>query len=141
MAAQLTLLTPDLASRRYPDLSFIVTKENVEKFCGCVGYAPLNGTELPYSFLTCMREGEFVIFADLGIDLKQLLHTSQSFTYFKPLQMGDKLTVRSFIKKINSRKLGGELVVFLDMGSQYLRGTELLAECEGSVLVREVKAT
>ncbi|MEZ4815422.1 MAG: hypothetical protein R3A80_09500 [Bdellovibrionota bacterium] len=74
---------PDLASRRYPELEILVTQEAVENFFKSVGYPFEPQEEIPHSFYACLREGEFKIFESLEIDLHQLLHVSQSFSYYK----------------------------------------------------------
>jgi hypothetical protein len=139
VAAQLSHLTPDLVNRRYPDVEILLSQELVEKFFKALAYPFAPETELPHSLYTCLKEGEFKIFDDLGVELHQLLHVSQSFTYHSHLRLGDRVTSRASIQKINSRKLGGSLVVFLELRNQFLRKGELIAEASGSVIVRESK--
>lgn len=140
MAAQLSFLTPDLVNRRYPDLEILVTKEAVTKLLKCVGDTEAPMDEVPDSYFACLREGEFNLFADIGIDLKQLLHVSQQIEYFKKLKVGDKIISRCGISKVNSRKLGGDFVVFLDLYNKFYKNEELVAMSEGTVIVRELKA-
>lgn len=137
MAAQLTHLTSDLVNRRYPDVEFIVTQEAVEKFFKCLSYPYAPEAEIPYSFYASIREGEFIVFNDLGVELRQLLHVSQNYTYHSHLKIGDKITSKVSINKVNSRKLGGSLVVFIELHNKYYRNNELVAEADGNVIVRE----
>ena len=142
MAAQLSLLTPELVSRRYPDIEKVVTKEWVEKFLKSIGTETTEYEDkqvVPHSFFSALREGEFHIIADLGIELKQLLHVSQSLTYKGSLIVGDTIVSKTGIAKINSRKLGGDLVVFLELYNHYYRKGEVIAEASGTVIVREAK--
>lgn len=137
--AQLSVLTPDLVNRRYPDVEFLITKEWVEKFFKSLGHAGPVEAIAPHSFFSCLRSGEFFIFADLGIDLQQLLHVSQTFSYYSHLKVGDKVTTNSHILKLTPRKLGGEQVVYLELATKYFREGELIADAGGSVIVRELR--
>lgn len=137
MAAQLSHLTPDLASRRYPEVEILLTKELVDNFFSSLSYPFAPGSELPHSMYACLKEGEFVIFNDLGVELHQLLHVSQSYTYYDHLKMGDSITSLASIHKVNSRKLGSSLVVFIELRNQFMRDGKLIAEASGSVIVRE----
>jgi len=139
VGTQSTLLTPDLVNRRYPDLEILVTKEWVDKFFKTVDYKFPPGEELHHSFYGCLREMEFKVFADLGISLKQLLHVSQSFQYFKHLKVGDRVISNVSIAKVMSRKLGGDLVTFLELKNVYTCRGEMYAIAEGTVIVRGIK--
>ncbi len=140
MAAQLSHLTSDLVNRRYPEVEILLSKELVENFFSALSYpfAPEAEAELPHSLYTCLKEAEFVIFNDLGIELHQLLHVSQSFSFYEHLKIGDSITTLASIHKVNSRKLGGSLVVFIELKNQFMRKGKLIAEASGSVIVREV---
>jgi len=126
-------------NRRYPDLEFLITKEGAEKYFRSVGYKLPPEKELPLSYYSCLREGEFKVFRDLQVELKQLLHVSQLYTYFTHVCIGDVITSKVKIAKINSRKLGGELVVFIELHNQYFKRGELAADVSGSVIVRELQ--
>ncbi len=139
MGTQTTLLTSDLVNRRYPDIEILVTKEWVEKYFKTLSYPLELEGELPHSFYGCLREGEFKVFADLGISLKQLLHVSQTFQYFKPLKIGDRLISNVSIAKVMARKLGGDLVTFLELKNVYTYQGETYAIGEGTVIVRGIK--
>lgn len=139
MGTQAILLTPDLVNRRYPDLEILVTKEWVDKYFKTVSYPFKSNGELPHSFYGCLREGEFKVFSDLGISLKQLLHVSQTFQYFKALKVGDLLTSTVSIAKVINRKLGGDLVTFLELKNVYSCKGETYAIAEGTVIVRGMK--
>ena len=102
-------------SRRYPDIENLITKEWAEKYLRSVAYPDTYkaepGVDLPLSFYDCLREGDFHIIRDLGVDLKQLLHVSQSNSFLAPLRIGDKIISKAAIQKINSRKIGGPVRV------------------------------
>ncbi len=144
VSAQLSSLTPDLVTRRYPDIEILLTKEWAQPYLQCVGDKQVDlsqdDVELPYSFYSCLREGEFNIFKDLGIDLKQLLHLSQSFHYFAKPRLNEKIISRVSILKVVHRKLGGNEVVFLELQNEYFRNsTEAIAKAEGTVIVRSAE--
>jgi len=137
VAAQLSHLTSDLVNRRYPEVEILLSKELVENFFSSLSYPFAPEAELPHSLYTCLKEAEFVIFKDLGIELHQLLHVSQSFSFYEHLKMGDSISTLASINKVNSRKLGGSMVVFIELRNQFMRKGKLIAEASGSVIVRE----
>lgn len=124
-------------NRRYPEVEILLSKELVEKFFKALSYPFAPEAELPHSLYNCLKEGEFKIFEDLGVELHQLLHVSQSFTYYAHLHLGDQIKSAVSIQKVNSRKLGVGLVVFIELGNKFYRNGELVAEASGSVIVRE----
>ena len=144
MAVQLSSLTPDLANRRYPDIDIHVTLDWAKNIFECMGYSQKaaldlkEGSELPFSFFACPREGEFKVFRDLGIDLKQLLHVSQTYSYYQKACVGDWIQSRVSINKLINRKLGGQEVVFIELKNRYFLKETLIAEAEGTVIVRSV---
>lgn len=145
MAVQLSSLTPDLVGRRYPNLDIEVTLNWAREFFECAGYPEKyfsqlqEGVELPFSFFSCPRGAEFKVFADLGIDLKQLLHISQTYSYFAKARIGDQIRSQVSIEKLIPKKLGGQQIVFLELRNQYYRGETLLTEATGAVIVRPVE--
>ena len=138
MAVSLEHLTPDLVSRRYPAVDKIVTQELVDEYFSCMKYPLPVRAKVPVAFYACFREAEFKVFDDLRIDLKQLLHVSQSYTYFTSLQVGDVVRSQVSIQKVSSRKMGAGLVVFLELKNEYFRNQEKVAEADGTVIVREL---
>lgn len=139
MAVQLQHLTPDLVNRRYPVFDKVVTQELLSAYFDCLGYSAGARAEVPASFFACFREAEFKVFEDLGIELRQLLHVSQNYSYFFPLKLGDKVQSLVTIERVSSRKMGSGLVVFIDLKNTYLREGIKVAEADGTVIVREAQ--
>lgn len=76
----------------------------------------------------------FGYLAELGIDLRQVLHGKQSFSY----HAGDTLTLNARIASVVSRP-GGALE-FLVKQTGITRGGELIAEASSTIVVRHPEA-
>ncbi|MET0781504.1 MAG: MaoC family dehydratase N-terminal domain-containing protein [Microbacterium sp.] len=72
--------------------------------------------------------------ADLGIDVRLVLHGSQRFDYHRPIFAGDDVVFHSHIADIYEKR-GGALE-FLEVESAVTRGSELVAVLTETVVVR-----
>ncbi|MFQ6397224.1 MaoC family dehydratase N-terminal domain-containing protein [Nocardia sp. KC 131] len=99
------------------------------------GYANL---PVPPTFLFGIEletPGSFGWLAELGVDLRRVLHGEQSFTYHSTAVAGDVLTSTPTIGKVYSKK-GGALD-FLEKTSRITRADgELVAELKSVLVVR-----
>ncbi|MCK2243744.1 MULTISPECIES: MaoC family dehydratase N-terminal domain-containing protein [unclassified Crossiella] len=76
--------------------------------------------------------------SELGVDLRQVLHGEQSFTYHAVACAGDTLTLRPRIVDVYSKK-GGALQ-FLIKQTDITRDGDLLAEASTVIIVRDPEA-
>ncbi|WP_319445507.1 MULTISPECIES: MaoC family dehydratase N-terminal domain-containing protein [unclassified Mycobacterium] len=77
----------------------------------------------------------FAWLADIGVDLRRVLHGEQSFTYHSPAVAGDVLTVAPRIGNVYSKK-GGALD-FIEKASAVTRENgDLVAELKTVIVVR-----
>ena len=137
-------LGPHLENRRYPpfyyymssswlrDFAKISPKRNVKEFG--------NGDTAPNAIISCCRHGEFHVFKDLGISLKQLLHTSQKFNFFEALKTGQWLKSEVEITKCKQKVLRGQLIVILEVLNQYYHQDQKVADTQMSVFVRPLNS-
>jgi hypothetical protein len=147
MAAQLTTLTAELVGRRYPEFKFFISETWAQDFKHAIGYS-LKQIEdpsfVPPTFIACLRDGNFNAFAELGIELSQLLHAGQSYRFYESFRSGDLLSSTTEIVRVLAKKgKTGEMVFmdFLNVFSREERGGERhepvkVAESLMSVVVR-----
>lgn len=110
------------AGKIYPDVQFTVEPYRVEAFRAV--FAEVTG--VPATFATA---AEFTVIPDvvadpeLGLDFTRVLHGTQEYAFERPLEEGERLTIRSKIESI--REMGGNGFLVL--------ATELL-DPEGAVV-------
>jgi hypothetical protein len=76
----------------------------------------------------------FGYLAELGIDLRQVLHGKQSFNYHALAYAGDTLTLNARLADVVSRP--GSTLEFLVKQSGITRDGELIAEASSTIVVR-----
>lgn len=97
-------MNPSLSGKSYPDTTFTVDPERVEAFRAVFD----EPSGIPATFVTA---AEFAVFPsivsdpELGLDLTKVLHGNQEYSYARPLEPGETLTVRTRIESI--RTMGG----------------------------------
>jgi hypothetical protein len=143
-------LTPELVGRRYPEFKFHITSQWVRDYKEALGFSYLmaqDDASVPNSFVACLRDCEFCVFSDLGVDLSQLLHAGQSYQFKAPIRVGDWISGQSeIVKVVHKNGVRGE-IVFVDIKNVFRRiGTEaggpllepiVLVEATMSVVVRK----
>ena len=78
----------------------------------------------------------FAWLAALGVDLNDVLHGSQSFTYEGLVHAGDTVTVQSTVTDVFAKKA----LEFLERRSVVTRGGEVVATLDQTIVVRRVVA-
>lgn len=76
----------------------------------------------------------FGYLADLGIDLRRILHGEQQFDYYRVVCAGERITLRDTIVDTYSKR-GGALD-FLVKRTEFLAGTETVAVGTTTIVVR-----
>lgn len=95
------------------------------------------GLLVPPTFLFCLdmeMDNPYGYLKTLGIELARVLHGEQHFRYHLPAHAGDKLTFRSVITDIYSKK-GGALE-FLVRETTVHRVDEKVADLRSTIIVR-----
>ncbi|GAA5020113.1 MaoC family dehydratase N-terminal domain-containing protein [Kitasatospora paranensis] len=96
---------------------------------------------VPPTFLFCLDldnpdRGRFL--ADLGVDIRTVLHGGQAFEYRAQAYAGDRLTFSTEVTDVYSKK-GGALE-FIVRTTRVTRGGEPIATLTGTTVVRDPKA-
>ena len=137
-----------LSGRRYPAIEFLVSSEHIESFCQAIGdtsFATEKGTAkaAPPSFLACLREGEFNVFRDLQLELKQLLHGSQSYEFFQPIFADDKIHTTTSIKRVELKqtRLGDKVLLVIETEFDRVSSSppERVARSESLILIGDIQ--
>jgi acyl dehydratase len=81
----------------------------------------------------------FVMLTEFGVDLRQVLHGEQSFTYHLPVHAGETLTVQPRIVDVYSKKAGALEFLVKQTNLSRLDGT-LVAELSSTLVVRNPEA-
>ncbi len=76
----------------------------------------------------------FAYLTELGIDLRQVLHGEQSFTYHSTAYAGETLTLKPAIVDAFSKK--GGAMDFLVKRTDIVRGSDVLAEATATLIVQ-----
>ena len=84
------------------------------------------------------RPDPFGYLAELGIDLRQVLHGRQAFQYHAMAYAGDTLTLRSSIADVLTRKAGSTEILVRQTG--ITRDGELIADAASTIVVRPLEA-
>jgi len=58
----------------------------------------------PLTLATIFRQSEFDWLARLKVDMHDLLHAEQEYSYFAPLEIGEEPTVRTWVSDFKERK-------------------------------------
>ncbi len=95
--------------------------------------------EVPPSFLTRFREGEFELLVSLGVELRQVLHAEQEYRWLAPLKADAQLDHRARLADVLSKGGKGGRLTFLKFDSEYLDPvtTRALAQSRTVMVIRE----
>jgi acyl dehydratase len=119
-------MNADLEGRTYPAISFTVDAEHVRRFAAAVGDAP---DPVPPTFVTAAEIvsglDRAVADPDLDLDFARVVHGEQEFEWFRPMRVGETLTVSTSIESVRTK--GGH-------GFLTLR-TEVLDAAGGTVVI------
>ena len=92
----------------------------------------------PPTFAICLdleMPDPFAWFHELGVDLARVLHAAQSFRYFAPIHVGDRLTFASRIEDVFQKK-GGALTFVVKVTDVTDQNGARVAELRATVVVR-----
>ena len=73
---------------------------------------------------------------DLGVDMKTVLHGTQSFEHYAPVFAGDTVTAASSITGVQVKKEGA--LTFVERRTEISRGTDLVAQLTSTIVVRRL---
>lgn len=108
-----------------PDTAILVEEGQLRTFLKAIGEGTdegagkrVDGSPLlraPPTYLFCLymmsSRDPYAFWRDLGIDVGRLLHGEQSFEYFEPVHVGDRLTFSCQIAGVEDKKDGAMTVL------------------------------
>ncbi|RFC76628.1 MaoC family dehydratase N-terminal domain-containing protein [Streptomyces sp. AcE210] len=148
-------IDPGAIGTELPELTVDVERGRLRFFAKAIGesdpvYADVEAAKaaghrdlpVPPTFFFCLemeRPADHPNLVELlGIDIRHVLHGEQGFTYHAPVHAGDRLTLRTKITDVYSKK-GGALE-FVVRSTEITRSGELVAELTNSLVVRSPEA-
>jgi hypothetical protein len=132
-------------NKEYPSKTITVTQERVLCFKNSIGSSESsikeNNVEFaPLTFPTVFRELEFQVIADIGLELNHCLHADQEYRYHRALRVGEEVTLKSKISKVDQKLAKGDRppMVFLQLTTEITscEGDEPILDCVTLILVR-----
>ena len=97
-------LNPALQGKTYDEVTFSVDEERVRAFSAAVGH-PAAG--VPPTFATVVEHAagipSIVGDAELGLDLRRVLHGQQEYEWHRPMRVGETLRVATTIESVRSK--------------------------------------
>lgn len=135
-------LPREVVGRRYPAHRNYLGNLWAKGFVGVIQpqdaakFAGSDSCEIPTYFTPALRDGPFEIFADLGIELKRLLHVSQDYEYRRPLRSQKWVESQCEVSdlKEKSSKLGD--IYIMDLRSEFSQDGEVCITSTMRVFVR-----
>ena len=120
----LSTLASEIANRRYPEFKFQITEQWVRDYKTALGlsFAQIaDSNYVPNSFVSCLRDAEFWVFASLDMELSQLLHASQTYEFLNSIKVGDEISSQSQIAKVSHKKGSRGEMLFVDIKNTFKR--------------------
>ncbi len=129
-------------NRRYPSFNFHVTELWTEDYKRALGYGQNQVKDpnfVPKSFLGCLRDAEFNIFALLDIKLNQLLHLNQNYEFSGDICVGDHIQCQARVSKVFNKKSKLGAFVLLEVTNEFRKQQDptFLFKSTMTVMVRE----
>ena len=113
-AGSFRVVDPSAEGTSYPEVSFEVEPARVQAFRKVFGLTQ----GVPPTFVTAAEFSVFpMLIGDehLSLDFSKVVHGDQMYEYRRPLEEGEKLTVRARIESIRSRGGTGFLTLVMDL--------------------------
>jgi acyl dehydratase len=107
-------VNPEVEGKTYEPVAFEITEERVRAFHDLFGGPP----GVPPTFLTA---AEFTVFPqvigdpELSLDFTKVVHGTQEYEFYRPLQMGETLMVEARIASIRQKGGNGFLIIETQM--------------------------
>jgi len=149
-------INPNVVGKQFPATTLTVDASRLQFFAKAIGEtdpvyvdraaaqaAGHSDLPVPPTFLFGIeleQPDPFAWLADLGVDLRRVLHGEQSFTYHSVAHAGDTLTSAPRIKDVYSKK-GGELDFVVKESTVTRADGSLVAEATTVIVVQNPAPT
>lgn len=112
-------------------------QERVQYFSQVVGST--YPEEVPPTFITICRDGEFELFDHFGISLTKVLHGEQDYSYFKPISVGMELNFQTTLSNAHEKRGRTSLMQFLTFETEITEqpSNTLVAKSKTTIIIRE----
>lgn len=97
----------------------------------------VSAEEVPLTFITRFRHLEFDILGKMKVDLKNLLHTEQEYSYFEPFHVGDSLNIKTKVRECRERRGSQSVLTILSIASEFFCQGRLKALSLTTFVIRE----
>lgn len=122
--------------KTYEPVAFVITEERVRAFHDLFGGPP----GVPPTFLTAAESNVFpqvIGDPELALDFRKVVHGSQEYELYRPLQLGETLAVQARVASIRQKGGNGFLVVEMQMSGV---DGETVAVARSTMIERDVSA-
>ena len=115
-------------------ISVKVTRQMIEQFSTAVQAGV--SSEVPGTFLTLFRQGEFELFQRLGVPLSKILHAEQEYIYLVPLQAEMEFEYETTLAQVLEKRGASGAMSFLTLETEFRSGVQKIATGRTTVVVR-----
>ena len=111
----------------------------IQSFCKAVS---IEETSIaPPTFLTLFRKGEFDLFQKLGLNLANILHAEQEYTYENPIQAGDSVTFDTAVTQVLEKQGSSSSMQFITFETNFYTERQskncFVGKSKTTIVVRE----
>lgn len=87
---------------------------------GATSHTPITSAAVPTVF-TIFRQGEFELMNDLGIQLKQVLHAEQQYSFLEPLSPSEEIRFATRLASVVEKKSKTAKMAFMAFETEFTR--------------------
>lgn len=111
----------------------------VKATVGTTSYSHISSAVIPTIF-TLFRQGEFQLMADLGIQLKQVLHAEQEYEIRAPLLPSEEISFATKLSSVVEKKSKTAHLAFMAFETEFLRTSDqvVVATARSTMVFREL---
>lgn len=142
-------LSKDLVGREFPSFKYEVGREKMKEFLRAIGEtkeiywdrekaiaAGYKDTPAPPTFSTAVlfhgNPNFFQDIADIGVDIKKLLHMKEEYRFIKPIYPGMQLSCQSKVIDVKT----GKMDMLTTQGTMHDESGTLCMEMEMAIVIR-----
>lgn len=106
----------------------------VRQFAQAIAYT---GQEIPPTWLTCLRRGEFELFEKMQIPLASVLHAEQRYAWESAVVMPSRLKYRTRLTQVNEKSSSRGKLTFLVLETEVHAESVRCATARTTIAVKE----
>ena len=120
-----------------------ISQEKLTAFANSVGAQVVgasslqsSSTDLP-TFPTLFRDGEFILLKEMGVELRQVLHGEQDYSYKKPIRVGERVTYETRLESVHDKSGSRGCMHFILVSTEVRVGSELRCTSKTTIIYIE----